>query len=308
VKSTFWPYSRDPYEIFKLLIEDPRMPKLQMARKFKVNPNTMVKWWDAAIEKRIIIPPIFRRKSYSNFKEYFYFFKTKDPHKLYEFLQIKNLHITYFSVQTGFCNFQIVSKEPVKPQGEVILSGPRSDYFVIIPPKRSFEKSIKKIDTILRNLDVLEPRKSPLRFHNGEYKPWDGKDEAIFWEMCNNVRIPFTSVVQSAETYNDKAWSWFKDRDKFGDIIMFYFPKGEGSYIPSLYVIETNHDSVLIDIFSELPTTTVFYRLSGKVMMLAYLPFTLEGRSVVRKALSILEKEELVTSYTNSVIEYHYRI
>jgi len=67
-------------------------------------------------------------------------------------------------------------------------------------------------------------------------------------------------------------------------------------------------DRSALDIFSELPTTTVFYRLSGKVMMLAYLPFTLEGRSVVRKALSILEKEELVTSYTNSVIEYHYRI
>lgn len=284
------------------------MPKLQMARKFKVNPNTMVTWWDAALEKRIIIPPIFRRKSYTNFREYFYFFRTKDPHKLFELLQVKSLPISYFSVQTGFCNFKIVAKEPIEPQGDVILSGPRSDYFVTIPPRRSFEDSLKRIDTILRNLDALEPRESPLRFHNKEYTLWDEKDEAIFWEMCNDVRIPFASVVQLAETYNDKAWSWFRDRDEFGDTITFFFPKGEGAYIPSLYIIETDYDSVLIDIFSELPTTAVFYRLSGKVVMLAYLPFTLEGRSVVRKALSILEKEEVVTGYTNSVVEYHYRV
>jgi len=307
VKSTFWPYSKDPYEIFELLIEDPRMTKLQMARRFKVNPNTLVTWWNSAIDNRIILLPIFRRKSFKNFREFFYFLKTEDPHKLFEVLQIQDLPISYFSVQTGFCNFQIVAKEPIEPRGEVALSGERSDYFVTVPPKREFRESVRRIDAMLRNLDVLKPRKSPLKYRDEEYTPWDEKDEAIYWEICNNLRIPFASVVQSAKTYNDKAWAWFRNREEFGDTMTFFFPRGESAYIPSLYVIDTNHDSLLIDIFSQLPATTVFYRIGGKVLMLAYLPFTSEGRSIVRKTLSILEKEELVTGYTNSIIEYHYR-
>jgi hypothetical protein len=307
VKSTFWPYKGDPYEIFKLLIEDPRMPKTRMTRRLKVNPNTFASWWNATINKRIIILPVFRRKSFLNFREYFYFLETRDPHKLYKLLQVKNLPIDYFNVQTGFCNFQIISLEPIEPEGKVILSGPRSDYLVTIPPNRSFTVSIKKINTILGNLDNLEYRSSPLKFRNEKYLPWDEKDETIFWAMCNDVRIPFASVVKKAETYNDKAWSWFRNRDKFGDTITMFFPKGEGAYILSLYIIDTEYDSVLIDIFSELPASTLFYRINDKVVMGAYLPFSIEGRSVVRNALSILQKEELVESYTNSVVEYGFR-
>lgn len=307
MKSTFWPYKGDPYKIFKFLVEDPRIPKTHMTRRLKVNPNTFNTWWNAVIDKRIIIPPVFRRKSFLNFREYFYFLETKDPHELYEILKVKNLPIEYFNVQTGFCNFQIISSEPIDFEEEVILSGPRSDYLVTIPPNRVFEVSVKNINAILNNLNSLEYRPSPLQFHNKKYTPWDEKDEAIFWVMCNNVRIPFASVVKAAETYNDKAWSWFRNRDKFGDTFTMYFPKGEGAYILSLYIIDTEHDSVLIDIFSELPTSTLFYRVDDKFVMGAYLPFSIEGRSVVRKALSILQKEELVEGYTNSVVEYYYR-
>jgi hypothetical protein len=278
-----------------------------MARKLRVNPNTMNKWWNTAIKKRIIIPPIFRRKSFLNFREYFCFLEVEDPHKLLELFRRKNHGLSYFSVQTGFCNFQMVSKISIKPQGKVVLLGERSDYFVSRPPRGSFGESIRRINLSLKNLDALEFRESPLKFYNRSYEPWDEKDEEIFWKICNDMRMPFARIVQSTETYNNKAWSWFRRREEFGSEIMFFFPEGESAYVPSLYVIDTDCDSILIDIFSELPTTTVFYRLANKVIMLAYLPFTLEGRSIVRKVLSILQERELVKGYTNSIIEYHFR-
>jgi len=307
VKSTFWPYSKDPYEIYKILLDEPRIPKTQLTRVFNVNPKTLDIWWKAAIEKRIIILPVFRRKSFLNFREYFYFLKVKDPHEYYERLQEDNGSITYFSVQTGFCNFQIISKEPINPEGEPIVSGPRSDYFVTIPPNCSFEESVKRIEKLLHNVDNLDQRESPLQYHNAKFEPWEEKDEAIYWEICNNLRIPFAQVVRSVGTYNDKTWSWFRNRDTFGDTITMFFPKGESSYMLSLYVIKTEYDSLLIDIFSQLPTSTLFYRMEERVIMGVYLPFTLEGRFIVRKALSVLQKEELVDEYTNSNVEYYFR-
>jgi hypothetical protein len=307
VRATFWPYSRDPYDIYRILLRNPRVSRGQLTRIFKVNPKTVDIWWKAALEKRIIIPPVFRRKSFLNFREYYYFLKVKDPHELYESLQKKDVPITYFSVHTGFCNFQIISKEPIDPPGDVILSGPRSDYFVTTPPKYSFEEGVTKVEEVLQNVNGIESKESPLQYHDIPYEPWDEKDEAIFWEICNNVRIPFASVVRSAGTYNDKTWSWFRNRDTFGDTITMFFPRGEGSYQLSLYSIKTDHDSVLMNIFSHLPTSTLFYRVAGKVIMGVYVPFTLKGRFIVRKALSILQKKELVDGYTNSNVEYYYR-
>jgi hypothetical protein len=70
----------------------------------------------------------------------------------------------------------------------------------------------------LRNLDALEFRESPLKSHKRNYEPWDEKDEEIFWKICNDLRIPFAAIVQSTETYNNKAWSWFRRREEFGRI------------------------------------------------------------------------------------------
>ena len=309
MKSTFWPYSKDPYELFSLIIDNPRIPKLQMARIFHVNPLTLNRWWNAAIEKKIIIPPVFRRKSYSNFREYFYFLNVKDPHKLYELFQIKDLPLIYFSVHIGSWNFQIISREPLDFLENVLFSGPRSDYLVSIPPNRTFKDCNKKVNAILRNLDVLELRESPLTFHNEEYTPWDENDEAIYWNICNDLRKPFASVVKSSKTYNDKTWTWFKNRDKFGDTITMFFPEGETSYQVSLFCIDTEYDSLIIDIFSELPTSSVFYKICDQLMMCIYLPFfpSPDARALPFKALSILKKEELVVDYTNSIVQYGFR-
>lgn len=294
--------------MFSLIIKEPRIPKTLMARACKVNPNTIHLWWDAAIRKRIIILPIFRRKSYSNFAEHFYFFNTEDPHELYEQLQQTDLPLIYFAVHTGICNFQIISKEPINLSDiDLIYYGVRSDYFVSIPPNIPLETSIKRVDNILGNLDRIELRESPLQFRDYAYEPWDEKDEAIYWNICNDLRKPFASVIKSTRTYNDKAWDWFKSRHKFGDTITFFYPNGEGAYAPSMYFIDTDYDSIIIDLFSQLPTSVLFYRMCDKVVLTTYLPFTLEGRSIVRRALSILKKEKLVNGYTNSVVDYYYR-
>jgi hypothetical protein len=293
--------------MYRILLRNPRISRQQLTRIFKVNPKTVDIWWKAALEKRIIIPPVFRRKSFSNFREYYYFLTVKDPHELYESLQIEEIPVTYFSVHTGFCNFQIISREPIDPPGELVMHGPRSDFHVTTPPHCTFEEGVARIEEVLQNADNIEERESPLQYHDEPYEPWDETDEAIFWEICNDVRISFTSVVRKLGTYNDKTWSWFRNRNFFGQTITMFFPLGESSYQLSLYAITTEHDSLLIDIFSHLPTTTLFYRMDEKVMMGVYLPFTLKGRYIVRKAMSVLQKKELVDGYTNSNVEYGFR-
>lgn len=271
------------------------------------NPKTGELWWNKAVQKRIIISPVFRRKSYVNFREHFYFLNVHDPHGLYEKLKNTSEDIIYFSVQTGFANFQIISKKPIDPKGDVILEGERSDYFVSIPPKCTFESSVLRIEKKLMNLDPSMNCPSPLVYHDSVFERWDEMSERIYQELCNDLRKPFAQVLKSAHTYSDKVMKWIRSRDEFGQTISMYFPLGEGAYQLSLYVVETVHDSLLIDLFSLLPASSIFYRLGNKLMMSVYLPFTFEGRYIVRKALSLLQEKELVKGYTNSIVEYGYR-
>lgn len=304
---TFWSHTQSPYRMFELISKNARIPKVQMARKLNINPCTLYIWFDEAIKKRIIIPPIFRRKAYTNFKEHFYFLNVEHPHLLYEELQDRN-DISYFCVQTGFANFQIISKVPLNiDQGEIILEGSRSDYYVTSPPECTFKQSVSHIREKLKDLDSLKAKPSPLTFRREKYAPWDEADEKIFWMVCDNVRKPFREIIREIDTYADKVLHWFRTRDQFGHTITMYFPNGESSYQPSLFCIKTDHDALLIDLFSCLPVSNVFYRIGDRLIMWINLPYLLEARILVRKVLCKLEKEELVEEHTNSVVEYGYR-
>ena len=71
----------------------------------------------------------------------------KDPHELYEKLvdyekEIKE-DILHFSVQTGFCNFQIVSNKELDLDEEIVHSGARSDYFISTPKNVTFKELVE---------------------------------------------------------------------------------------------------------------------------------------------------------------------
>ena len=301
-----WRHAKSPYELFQLIVEDPRIPKKEIARRFNVNLKTAEIWWNHATGRRIIIPPIIRRKCYRNFREYFYFLSTDDPHTLFNELQ-KYKEILYVSVESGFSNLFAISENPLDIEGDIVTEGCRSDYYVTIPPDQSFQAAISEIRRKLQLLDSFKEFPSPLIQRNYAYEPWDEKDEAIFQTLCNDMRISFSRVLRETKTYSDKILKWFRRRDEFGDTITMFFPRGDSSYILLRYLIETDMDSLLIDIFSELPTSTTFCRIGEKLMISVYLPFIAEGRKIVREVMSVLKRERLVTDYTNSFVEYGYR-
>ena len=278
---TFWKHTQSPYKMFELFIENPRIPKTQMARALKINPDTLRIWYDEAVQKRIIILPIFRRKSFENFREYFYFLNHPHPHQLFEELH-EAKDITYFSVQTGFINFQIISKTPL-PQFEdcAVFKGTRSDYYVTIPSECSFKQSISRIKEKMENLDSYEWKPSPLVFREKKYEPWDEADEKIYWKLADDARKPFREIIREIDTYSDKVLDWFENKDRFGQIITMYFPEGEGSYQPSLFSIKTENDALLIDLFSRFPISNVFYRINDRLMMLINLPFLIDVKILV---------------------------
>ena len=313
MKSGFWPYSVDTYDMFLLLKKKPRVTEHAIAKKFHVNDKTAASWWKAALEKNILLLPEFRRKAFHNFCEYFYYVNVEDPHEYFEELMSREAEIKkdiiHFSVQTGFCNFQIVSNKRIHPKGEIILSGARSDYFLSTPERITFEDSLITIEKKLSSLECIECHPSPLVYHESVYEDWDEFDERIYLEFSKNMRKPFKLVLNKTGAKRDQILNWMKRRDQFGHTIVMYFPLGLNSYQPTIYCIDTCFDSLLIDFFSSLTVPTVFYRIGEKLMVKVYLQNnSLEGKYISNKVLSKLRKKELVEGYTSSIVQYYYHL
>jgi hypothetical protein len=285
--------------------EEPRISLSEIGRRMGIDKRTAASWWNIAVENRIIIPPVLRRKSFLNFRENIYFLKVKDPAKLFEKLK-DSREITYYMVQTGFSNFGITSHTKVDPPGDIMLSGERSDYYVSVPPNYTFKKAVQIIQKKLESVDISDLKPSPLVYHNTTY-PWDEKDDMLYYEFRNDMRRPLSSVMRETHVYSDKIMSWIRSRDEFGQTLTFFYPEGERMYLPSIYVLKTGYDSLVIDLFSQLPVTSAFYRVGDRFVMNLYVPFRLIVRSLVRNVLSRLQDESLIEGYDNAIVEYHYR-
>ena len=305
-KFTFKNFPRDFYGLFSYVNSDPRISLSEIGRQMGIDRRTATAWWKLAVENRIIIPPILRKKSFLNFREYVYFLKVKDPHKLFKKL-MDNKDITYYTVQTGFSNFAITAKKEIDPPGEIIFSGQRSDWLVSVPPACTYEQAAQRISQKLDNIIDDDPQPSPLMYHDTVYEPWDEKDEVIYEELHDNMRKPFLPIMKTHTIYSDKIMNWIKERDTFGQTFTFYYPEGEGAYLPVMYAMKTEYDSLIIDLFSQLPVTSVFYRLRDLFFMTLYIPFPLFARSLVRMVLSRLQESGLIEDYDNAIIEYHFR-
>ena len=309
VRSSFWPHTVDTYDLFRVVLENPRIPKNHISRRFNVkNPKTGESWINSALRKQIIGVPVFRRYSFLNFREYFYFIRTEYPHELFEELKKEKDNLMYFCVQSGISNFQVISTQEIDPKGEIILSGFRSDYYVTIPPKSTPENAIPVILKKAESITEESKNLSPLIFRESHYEKWDKGMQAIYRELHNNMRKPFLQVIKNTGTYSNKIAKWMKSRDEFGQTIITYFPQGVAAYQLTTFCIETEYDSLLIDLFSSFPVSTIFCRVENYVIMSIYLPFPYESRFFVHKVLTELAKKELVGGYTHSTIEYHHTV
>jgi hypothetical protein len=305
-----WSYKIDTYELFQYISANPRMRKKSISYLYNVNEKTGAKWWNQAMRRGIIRPPIFRRKSYLNFREYFYYLHVEDPHELY--LELKEeTDLMFISVQSGFSNFQVVSHQKLDlNDSDIVVSGARSDFYVTPPRRSSFSDSFSLIQAKLENIDSLKISPTPLMYHNEVYE-WDELDEKIYREVFNDFRKSYRTILKNTGAYSKKILRWLRTCDQFGQTIVMYFPDGLGAYQPTTYLVETEYDSLLIDLFSCFPVSTVFFRLGKYLLFKVYLPFSLDGdppyRSIPYTILNFLKKRKLVLNYTNSIDQYYYR-
>ncbi|MBU7000209.1 MAG: hypothetical protein HXS51_05550, partial [Theionarchaea archaeon] len=205
--------------------------------------------------------PQIRKKSFLNLAEYIYFIHTDDPIGLFR-TYTQDPNVVYHTLMDGFSNLRIISLKELDLDG-VVAGGRRSDYHISYAPDNSWEHSIK---TMQEMMDTCDPEpyvpRGFINTHWSESAEWSETDEILFRELKYDLRKPATPLMKTHHISADNISKWLERLPECCTIFTSYFPETVAAYDPYVFMVETDYEDFVIELFSHLPTTTWFYRVS----------------------------------------------
>jgi len=301
--------------IYELVFETPRIYNKDMQKLLELNDRTVARRLREAFGKQHIVGPDIRKRSHSNTKEYTYFLNCKNPELAYLEYQ-KNEKITYHAQIRGFSNFWIIAKEKIDVEGDIILEGPRSDYYTSYAPDHSWEKALEIMRNKIKN---FRPRdytpKKYIQTHFNESVEWDEEDELVYRYFKYNLRKPFAPMMRKGIS-ESKLNKFLEKLPETCTIATSYYPDTLLAYDHYLYMFETDYEDFIIDLFSELPTSSSFFKVDDKLFARTYvhrryikdrkLQMAVKKWYIPLLVIELLERG-IIKSKGSALLEYHWK-
>ncbi len=254
-------------EIYELICGNPRVYVKTVAKKLRVSPDTASKRMKEAFDNIYVTNPQIRKRSYSNIREYVYFVKAEKPTRLYK-KYIDNIGISYHAEMKGFADLWMISNKEIQVEGDVILQGLRSDYYQSFAPNHLWDKARQLMQEKVGNFDPAEyVPQGNIKTHWDETIEWSPEYENLYREFKYNFRSKISPIMRKHHISGEKTYKWIKNISDYCTVLTSYFPEKISSYDAYLFMVETDYEDFLIDLFSELPTTSSFFKVSNKLFM-----------------------------------------
>ena len=256
--------------VYELLFDDYKMKNYLISKKLGI--RTVSRVLDEARRDQYIIGPETRKCSFANILEYVYFFNTEEPDITYmEFRE--DPRVIYNAQLYGFCNSLVISREEIKIDGEVLLNGPRSDYYLPFTPDHSFECALQYMQEKIEDFSPHSYTPQELiKNHWGEPVKWDEDDEIIYRFLKYDLRKKKGSLIIDQHISREKINYWLETLTKRCTIHTSFYPETLSEYQSYLSVFDTDYEDFVIEVFSELPASPSFFKVQDKLILIAYYP------------------------------------
>jgi DNA-binding Lrp family transcriptional regulator len=260
---------RSVYELFSTT---PRITQKDMAVMMDLDSRTIANRIKEALKLKYIIGPQARKRSYQNLKEYMYLVKCENPELLY-LKYFEDQKIVYHVKTAGFCNLWVTAKEKIDIEGDILVKGFRSDYYVSRPPDHSWETAI---EIIRKETEIFKPHyatpQNYIQTHFDKTIKWTPEDELLYRYFKYNLRKPFTPPIKEHRIWERNIYNFLERLPETCTVFTDYYPDSLSAYDPYLFMFETDYEDFIIDLFSELPTTSSFFKVSDKLFVYIHVP------------------------------------
>ncbi len=255
--------------IFERLWKTPRASNNEIVTI--LGKRTVDKRLQKALDQKIIVGPDIRKRSYRNLKEYMYFLKCDDPDS--EYLKYRgDQRIIYHALTIGFCNLWLITKEKIDIEGDIVLEGYRSDYFTSRPPDHTWETAMEIIN---KKIQTFNPeayiKKGYIKTHLDETIPWDETDEILYRYFKYDLRKSTACIMKKQNISGGKVYQFLENLSRTCTIATHFYPGTLSAYESYLFMFETDYEDFIIDLFSELPTSVSFFKISGRLFIYTHI-------------------------------------
>ena len=299
--------------IYELIYNDPRIYINKISSILKTDRSTAGRRTHEAFNDKYVLHPQVRKKSYKNTREYVYILKSNDP--IQDYLDyIEDENIVYHAELLGSTNFWIISRTEIDLKGDILAEGARSDYYVAYAPNHSWLTAIEKMNTMIEKFNPDKyVNKGYIHSHLNEYLEWDSEFEILYREFKYNARKKQTPVRKKYLISGSKLQDWYNKFFEYCTVFTRWFPEGFSAYDPYLIMFETDFEDFIIELFSELPTSSVFFKVGDILFLYANVPrqyvrsidpFTSVNRLHIPYMVRILKKEEIIKEQSRFGVEY----
>jgi hypothetical protein len=189
---------------------------------------------------------------------------------------------------------------------------------VSFAPPHSWEEAKKIMWEKVEKFDFehYEP-KGIIKTHWDEQIEWDEEDEILYRNLKYDLRKPLYPIAKKNHISGQRAWDWLKKLPECCSIITKYYPQARSAYDPYIFVFETDYEDFIIDVFSELPASCVFFRISDKLVLYAYVardflrsnvqPISDINRIHIPLLTSYLLEEGIIKNEMHGLVDYYWR-
>jgi hypothetical protein len=312
MRTTLDQKKRQYRSIYELFSTTPRITLKNMAVMMDLDWRTIANRVKEALEFEYIIGPQARKRSYQNLKEYMYLVKCKKPELLYMKYR-EDQNIIYHAKTAGFCNLWITAKEKIDIDGDILVEGYRSDYYVSHPPDHSWETAI---EIMRKETEIFEPQyvtsRNYIQTHFDKTIKWAPEDELLYRYFKYDLRKPPTPILKEPGIWEHRIYNFLERLPETCTIELGYYPDSLSVYQSYLFMFETDYEDFIIELFSKLPTTSFFFKVSNKLFAYVHIPkeFTRIDESYLSNKLHIplliidLEEKGIVKINDYLVLEY----
>ena len=225
-----------------------------------------------ALVEEYIVGPEARKMSCANFPEYVYFIKCEDPDSLYQKYR-KDENVILHALMYGFADLWVISREKMNIEGDIVVEGLRSDYYVAFAPNHSWDDAIQIIRKKIKEFNPKEYiPKGYIKTHFDKTIEWSEKDEILYRYFKYDMRKAVAPVKKDYHISRNELRQWLERLPECCTIATSYFPEKVSKYEPYLFLFETDYEDFIVELFSELPSSSWFFKVSDKLFLYTHIP------------------------------------
>lgn len=288
------------FKIYEQVYKNPAIISVDVAVETKISRNTVAKYLKIMHAESILVGPRLVLNPAPNYKEYVYLANSDNPYLVTDELKGDH-HVVYVAVTSGNWNTMVIT------DNELDLSGLPGIQDVVTQSVKGFTRTPKveyvTWDESFQRISekMSQPVTEGSKRSNQAFPPldWGGRQWELFCIFINPRKIITPNLRESGLRYETYA-AWMKTLETHCTIDTRFYPEGYDAYLSYYFLVSSDYESTVEDVFSLLPTSPLITELEDQLLIHVALP----GDTIKRliQALYDMKEKKIVEDFTLAVV------